>query len=55
MDETLRAKNPDEERINIPANPRHYWRYRMPLSIEKLLKKEAFNLKIKHLIEQSGR
>lgn len=55
MDETLCAKDPEEERINIPANPRHYWRYRMPISIEKLLEKEAFNLKIKHLIEQSGR
>lgn len=55
IDENLRAKNPDEERINVPANPRHYWRYRMPLSLEKLLQREAFNHKIKHLIEQSGR
>ena len=29
MDATLRRKNPHDERINIPANPKHYWRYRI--------------------------
>ena len=55
MDETLRAQNPDEERINVPANPRHYWRYRMPITIEELLTKKSFNQKIKEKIIQSGR
>lgn len=55
MDEKLRMKNPDDERINIPANPRHYWRYRMPMTLEELLKSSAFNEKIKRLIIQSGR
>ena len=32
MDENLRHPDPTAERINIPANPRHYWRYRMPSS-----------------------
>jgi len=27
---------PEAERINVPANPEHYWRYRMPLNIEQL-------------------
>lgn len=55
MDGQLRAKNPDEERINIPANPRHYWRYRMPLTIEELMRRQAFNDKIKWLVKESGR
>ncbi len=55
MDGQLRAPDPQAERINIPANPLHYWRYRMPITVEELLKKEAFNKKIKTLIEQSGR
>ncbi len=55
IDETLRAKNPEEERINIPANPHHYWHYRMPLTIEDLLQKETFNQKIKQMIQDSGR
>lgn len=37
--------NPDpaEERINIPSNPRHYWRYRMHMTIEELMDKEELN------------
>ena len=55
MDETLRLPDADAERINIPANPRHYWRYRMHLTIEQLLKEDDFNNEIKTLITQSGR
>ncbi len=55
MDETLRAKNFMAERINVPANPRHYWRYRMHLTIEELLEKDAFNDKLKEMIISSGR
>ncbi len=29
--------NPEVERINNPANPQHYWAYRMPMKIEDLL------------------
>ena len=36
-DPVLRAPDPYGERINVPSNPRHYWRYRMPLSLEELL------------------
>ncbi|MCF0196903.1 MAG: 4-alpha-glucanotransferase [Bacteroidaceae bacterium] len=52
MDETLRNKNQDAERINIPANPEHYWRYRMHLSVEQLMAADAFNDKIKSLVSQ---
>ena len=55
MDEQLRLKNPFAERINIPANPRHYWRYRMHLSIEQLLCANDFNDKVAAMIENSGR
>ena len=55
VDERLRLPDQNAERINIPANPRHYWRYRMHLSIEQLLKEDDFNETIKTLITQSGR
>ena len=54
-DERLRLPDANAERINIPANPRHYWRYRMHLNIEDLLRAEAFNEDVTTLIVQSGR
>ena len=55
IDEKLRLPDQNAERINIPANPRHYWRYRMHITIEDLLKADDFNETIKTLISQSGR
>jgi 4-alpha-glucanotransferase len=55
MDGSLRRQNPDEERINVPANPRHYWRYRMHLSIEQLLAATEFNEAVTDMITASGR
>jgi 4-alpha-glucanotransferase len=55
IDERLRLPDQNAERINIPANPRHYWRYRMHLTIEQLLKEDDFNETVKTLITQSGR
>jgi len=34
MDESLRRQDVNAERINVPANPKHYWRYRMHLTLE---------------------
>ena len=51
----LRLPDENAERINIPANPRHYWRYRMHLSIEQLLAVDELNNEISTLIIQSGR
>ena len=51
----LRLPDENAERINIPANPRHYWRYRMHLSIEQLLAEDELNNEISTLIIQSGR
>ena len=55
IDEKLRLPDANAERINIPANPRHYWRYRMHLSIEQLMESTAFNEGIKELISHAGR
>ena len=55
IDERLRLPDADKERINIPANPRHYWRYRMHLSIESLMKADGLNEVITQLIAKSGR
>ena len=55
IDERLRLPDANAERVNIPANPRHYWRYRMHLNIEDLLAADAFNQEISTLILQSGR
>ena len=55
IDEKLRLEDADAERINIPANPRHYWRYRMHLSIEQLLAADELNNNIRELISHSGR
>ena len=54
-DETLRHPDPNSERINIPANPRHYWRWRMHLTIEQLMQADEFNDSIRNMITQSGR
>lgn len=55
MSETLRRENPLDERINDPAIPKHYWRYRMHLSLEELIKETAFNEELKGYVEHSGR
>jgi 4-alpha-glucanotransferase len=55
IDEKLRLPDANAERINIPANPRHYWRYRMHLTIEQLLAADDLNEEISTLIIQSGR
>ena len=55
IDEQLRLPDENAERINIPANPRHYWRYRMHLTIEQLLAAEDLNEEISSLIQHSGR
>ncbi len=55
MDGALRRENPNDERINVPANPRHYWRYRMHLTIEDLASQKEFNDTLSAMIAGSGR
>ncbi len=54
-DETLRRKVVDAERINVPANPKNYWRYRMHLTLEALQQAEAFNDGLNKSIRAAGR
>ena len=55
IDEQLRLPDAGAERINIPANPHHYWRYRMHINIEDLLANTPYNNTIKDLITEAGR
>ncbi|MBO9596177.1 MAG: 4-alpha-glucanotransferase [Niabella sp.] len=55
MDAHIRRKDPAEERINIPADPHHYWRYRMHLTLTALIENKAFTHLLKTMIENSGR
>ena len=54
-DEAARLANPNAERINVPANPRHYWRYRMHLTIEELTANTRLTQKIKRMVADSHR
>jgi len=47
--------NPADERINIPAIPRHYWRYRMHCTLESLIANDKFNGHIRTLVEAAAR
>ena len=55
IDERVRLADANAERINIPANPKHYWRYRMHMTIEKLLADRDYNDEVKELIDEAGR
>ena len=55
MSEKLRRENPLDERINNPANPNNYWQYRMHISLEGLIKENAFNEELKDYVTNSGR
>jgi 4-alpha-glucanotransferase len=55
MDEKLRREDFAAERINVPAIPNYYWRYRMHLSLETLLAADAFNQELRRHIEENGR
>ncbi len=55
IDEQVRNPRVEDERINVPANPRHYWRWRMHLTIEQLINNTALNEKIRGLIKSNGR
>lgn len=55
IDGSLRRNSHADERINIPATSRHYWRYRMHLTIEELLAATAFNTRLGGLISGHGR
>ena len=55
INEQIRSDDVDGERINVPSNPRNYWRYRMHLTIEDLQNNTDFSSQVRLLIENSGR
>ncbi len=55
INDKIRRENPNDERINIPADPKHYWRYRIHIPLEELIEKDAFNNELKGSIQMSGR
>ena len=55
MSEEFRRENPHDERINVPADPHHYWRYRMHLTLEELGKEKTFNTSFREEVVASGR
>lgn len=55
INEEVRYPDADAERINVPANPRHYWRYRMHITLEDLMQCTTLNDRIRDMIGKSGR
>ncbi|HXR04958.1 MAG TPA: 4-alpha-glucanotransferase [Verrucomicrobiae bacterium] len=55
MDGELRRTDVAAERINVPAIPNHYWRYRLHLTLEQLQQEEKFNSHLAQLLRESGR
>ena len=55
MDSELRAKHPQDERVNTPNDPFNRWQYRMHLTIEQLLAADHFNRKVNMMIQRSKR
>ena len=47
--------DPVDERINIPAIPRHYWRYRMHKTLEDLIADEGLCGHIRSLVRDAAR
>jgi len=55
MSRTLPQRDPDEETINVPSNPDHYWRYRMHVSVADLEGDEELRMALRQMIAASGR
>jgi 4-alpha-glucanotransferase len=55
MDEALRFPDVESERINVPANPKHYWRYRFHLDIENLAENDEFSTLVRKIVKKSER
>lgn len=54
-DDAIRRNNPREEQINVPANSRHYWRYRMHITVGELRSHREFSDYLRAKISNSGR
>jgi 4-alpha-glucanotransferase len=55
MDASLRRASIPDERINIPAIPNYYWRYRMHRTLEHLSQAGEFNARLRQMLADAGR
>jgi 4-alpha-glucanotransferase len=55
MDGQLRREEVDAERINVPAIPSYYWRYRLHHTLEQLQQANEFNARLRQLLQDHGR
>ncbi len=55
LDPQLRRADVAAERINVPANPKNYWRYRVHLKLEELLRADSFNGLLASLVHRYER
>ncbi len=55
LSETLRLKDPSAERINVPSESNHYWRYRCHISLEQLMVASELNGLVREMINNAGR
>jgi len=55
MDGGLRRDQVAAERINIPACPNFYWRYRLHLTLEAMLQADEFNSRLRQMLAAAGR
>jgi 4-alpha-glucanotransferase len=55
MNNCLRLEDPYAERINVPGDPNHYWRFRMHMTLEELIKNDTFNQDLNYLISANHR
>lgn len=55
LKEEYTTRPPVEETINDPTNPKHYWRYRVHVTLESLLSDEDLKVSIKDLVRSTER
>lgn len=55
MDGDFRWDETQREQINIPANPKHHWCYKMHQSLESLNERQDFNNMLSAMIKETGR
>lgn len=53
--ELRRPGDPQNERINDPANPHHYWKFRLHINMEKLIERKDFGASVYKLLTATGR
>lgn len=55
IDAELRREDAQAERINVPSNPQHYWRYRFHLNLEDLPQAQHLNERLQAMLRAADR